>query len=372
MTTTTPHREITLSDVPAIALGSGVLGTGGGGNTYLGSVWLSQELRERGESIRLIDADDMPNDATVCAIGGMGAPTVGIEKLPAGDEYVNALRALERHTGRTIDAIVCGEIGGSNSMRPLVVALQTGLPIIDGDGMGRAFPELQMDTFNIYGVPLHPLALGDCHGNTVILDQMDSALRVERIARAVTIEMGGTASLAMPIMSGSEMKRSIIRGTYTLAQRLGEAVLTARAENRDPAAHAASLANGHVLFRGKIADIERRTVKGFARGHMKLVGFGNGDNVGEEETLEIVFQNENLVAWQNGRAVVTVPDLISILQLEDGEPVGTEMLRYGLRVAVLAMPAPKELKTEEALKVIGPAAFGYEDVTFQPLPGDLL
>ena len=66
-----------------------------------------------------------------------------------------------------------------------------------------------------------------------------------------------------------------------------------------------------------------------------------------------------------------VPDLITIVSLDDGEAVGTESLRYGLRVAVLGMPAPKELKTPEALEVVGPRAFGY-DMDFIPMAGDLL
>jgi len=41
--------------------------------------------------------------------------------------------------------------GGSNALIPLVCALQLGLPVVDGDGMGRAFPELQMDSFAILG-----------------------------------------------------------------------------------------------------------------------------------------------------------------------------------------------------------------------------
>lgn len=64
--------------------------------------------------------------------------------------------------------------------------------------------------------------------------------------------------------------------------------------------------------------------------------------------------------------------MLCVLNVENGEPIGTEMLRYGLRVAILGLPAPKELKTPAALAVVGPAAFGYEDVPYQPLPGNLL
>jgi DUF917 family protein len=42
------------------------------------------------------------------------------------------------------------------------------------------------------------------------------------------------------------------------------------------------------------------------------------------------------------------------------------MLRYGLRVAVLGLPADEKLKTERALAWVGPRAFGY-DVAYRPL-----
>jgi len=241
-----------------------------------------------------------------------------------------------------------------------------GLPVVDGDGMGRAFPELQMDTFSIGGVSLSPLALGDCHGNTVIFERIDTTLHTEQFARNLTIEMGGSAALVMPVMRGREMKQHLIRGTLALAQSIGKMVLEMRRKNTEPTDAVAALGNGRVLFRGKIVDVERRTTQGFARGKFTLAGFGNTN-----DTMEIVFQNENLVAWHNGEIACTVPDLICVLSLDDGEPIGTEMLRYGLRVAVLGLPAPRQLKQPQALAVVGPAAFGY-DVEFAPLPGNLL
>ncbi len=361
------EREITLNDTLAIAIGAGILGTGGGGNTYLGRIWLEAELRRHAKSVRIIEADDVADEAYVCAIGTMGAPTVGIEKLQAGPEFVTAMRTLEAHIHAPLAAVLIGEIGGANALKPLICGLQMGLPVVDGDGMGRAFPELQMDTFAIGGLSLCPMALADSHNNVVIFDQIDSPMRVEQYARSLTIEMGGSAVLAMPLLTGQQMKQFIIRDTLKLAQDMGQVVLEARRRNEEPAEALAALGQGKVLFRGKIVDVERRTVQGFARGKLKMVAFGDPN-----DTLEIVFQNENLVAWRRGEMVCSVPDLICILNLEDGEPIGTERLRYGLRLAVLGMPAPKELKTAQALKVVGPEAFGYEDVKFEAMPGNLL
>jgi DUF917 family protein len=211
------------------------------------------------------------------------------------------------------------------------------------------------------------MALGDCHGNTVIFDHILNPSRAEEFARNLTIQMGGSAALVMPATSGKLMKEHLIRGTLTLAHRIGQTVLDCRQQNVNPTEAVAELTHGQVLFTGKIVDVERRTVKGFARGKMQLSAFNN-----PHDMMEIAFQNENLVAWHNGEVVCTVPDLISLVTLEDGEPVGTEMIRYGLRVAVLGMPAPKELKTTWALAVVGPEAFGYADIAFRPMNGNLM
>ena len=359
-------NQVSLNDTHAIAIGAGILGTGGGGSTYLNRLRLDNEIRNQGRDVAVIQADDVPDDALVCAVGGMGAPTVSNEKLQAGNEIATAVRALEDHLRRKIYAIVIGEIGGGNALGPMITALQCGLPVVDGDGMGRAFPELDMDTFMIGGLAPAPFALADAHGNVVIFERIGSAKQAEAFARSLTIEMGGSAGLVMPVMSGAELKATIIRDTLSLAKRIGETVLDCRARSIEPAESVAELCNGKVLFTGKIVDVERRTVQGFARGRLVISGFEKF-----EHQLEIEFQNENLIARSNGNVLCTVPDLITLVTLEDCEPIGTESLRYGLRVAVLAMPAPKELKTPEALAVVGPRAFGY-DVDFAPLPGDLL
>ncbi|MCY4537553.1 MAG: DUF917 domain-containing protein [Chloroflexi bacterium] len=359
-------ESVTLDDTIAIAVGAGILGTGGGGSTYLNRLRLNKELRSQGRAVSVIQADDVPDDALVCAVGGMGAPTVSNEKLQEGQEIKRAVLALEDHLRRKIYAIVIGEIGGGNALGPMITALQCGLPVVDGDSMGRAFPELQMDTFMIYGLAPAPFALADAHGNVAIFPRMGSAEQAEAFARSLTIEMGGSAGLVMPVMSGAEMKATIIRDTLSLAKRIGEAALDCRARSVEPAETVAALCNGEVIFTGKIVDVNRRTVEGFARGRLKISAFDDFN-----QQMEIDFQNENLIARVGDRALCTVPDLITLVSLEDGEAIGTESLRYGLRVAVLAMPAPKELKTPEALAVVGPRAFGY-GVEFRPMAGDLL
>lgn len=348
-----------------IAIGAGILGTGGGGNPYLGKLFASR-LLAAGKPMTVVDLSEVPDDALVTSVGGMGSPTIGIERLKQGEEPLFALRALERYLGRRVTHLVPGEIGGSNSVAPLIVGAQTGLPVIDGDGMGRAFPELQMDTFTIYGVRPTPGAIADPHGHIALFDAIPNGMTLERFARAVTIQMGGASGYAFPPMSGAEAKRTAVGGTLSLARRVGAAVVAARATHADPIAAILTVTGGQRLFSGKIVDVERRLVQGFARGMLQLAGMA-GD---EGQMVQIDFQNENLIARDaHGEVLAVVPDLICLVDAATGEPVTTEIVRFGLRVTVLGIPAPDMLKTPEALAVVGPAAFGYADVAFHPLAG---
>lgn len=361
--------------VEQIAVGAGILGTGGGGNPYLGKTQLRRLLREGAEPPVVVAPEEVPDDALICTVGGMGAPTVGIERLARGDEWTVALRTLERHLGRAIEYLVPGEIGGANATRPLVCAAQTGLPVIDGDGMGRAFPELQMKTFSIYGVKATPAAICDVRHNTALFPDLPDTLTLERYARAVTIQMGGHAGYAFVPMTGAELKRTVIPGTMTLARDLGAAIERARADHRDPIAAALGVTGGEVLFGGKITDVERRMAAGFARGAVTIAGApaAVGRGAWRDATLTIAFQNENLIARRTdadgtARTLAIVPDLICIADSETALPVTTEVLRYGLRVTVLGIPAPPLLRTPAALAVVGPRAFGYDE-EYAPLPG---
>lgn len=348
-------------DIEAIAVGAGILGTGGGGNVTVAKLWVRRLLAD-GRAIPLLDVSGIDDGALVASCGGIGAPTVSFEKLRRGDEELRAMRALEERLGERVAAVVSVEIGGANSMRPMAVAAQAGLPILDADGMGRAFPELQMETFAIYGVSPTPAAIADDKGAVTVWDAPMAARDLERAARARCIEMGGSAGMAHA-MRGRDVKRAAIPGSVSLALRLGSAVLEARERKADPIAAALGVAGGRVLVRGKIVDVERRTTAGFARGRVRIAG--TGADTGREVAID--FQNEHLIAREaDGAVIASVPDLVCVVGADDAEPLGTELLRYGYRVAVLGLPAHPLLRTPEALAVVGPRAFGYE-VDLAPL-----
>lgn len=352
--------EITVDDLSAIAIGAGVLGTGGGGDPYLSQLQL-REMLENGKNVEVITADDVADESQGCGIGGMGAPTIGIEKLPAGDEMYDAVKSLEDHFHTDFSFLVVGEIGGGNAIESLIAGAASGLPVIDADPMGRAFPELQMDTFMINGVSPSPFGLADGLGNSSVLHVADP-YTAERMGRALTIEMGGTSALALPAITGKQVKDFGIHGTLSLCLKIGNAILEAKKEKSDVIQKINTFYPVDRLFTGKVVDVNRQITGGFAKGEVVLEGLE--DFTGSEMRIQI--QNEFLMSYRNGEPVAMVPDLISMLDAENELPIGTEALRYGLRLNVLGMPASEKLMTEKALKVIGPRAFGY-DVDYRRL-----
>src|SRR5450432_1520794 len=116
-----PGRMIGVADLDDIAVGGAILGTGGGGDPYIGKLMAQEAIRRHGE-VRLVDVDGFDDDALIAPVCMMGAPTVMTEKLPQGEEIVVALQKLEKFLGRKVDAVLCGEAGGMNSTTPFVAA----------------------------------------------------------------------------------------------------------------------------------------------------------------------------------------------------------------------------------------------------------
>jgi len=348
-----------------LARGAALMGTGGGGDPLIGRLLVEQAMREHGP-VTVLDPDEVDDDAFIVPTAQMGAPTVVVEKIPQGSEPENALHALEAELGRTADATMPIECGGINSMVPLLVAARTGLPVVDADGMGRAFPELQMETFSVYGVPGSPMTVAGESQETVVINCGQDNRRMEWLARGITIRLGGVAYIAEYSMTGRQMKDTAVPRTLSLALSVGRAISKARDENADPiegvrAALAPTLYNKlRVLFHGKVIDVERRTVEGFARGRATFVDFSG------EHRMQVQFQNENLVAIVDGKVQCVVPDLICVLESDSGEPITTEGLRYGQRVTVVGISTPEMMRTSAALNVFGPGNFGLSHI-FEPV-----
>jgi DUF917 family protein len=353
-------REFAAGQLDDLAFGAAVLGTGGGGNPYIGMLLAREAIRRHGP-ITLVEPDELPDDALVVPAAMMGAPTIMVEKIPSGNEIVVAFKALEEVLGRPITHTIPAEAGGLNSITPFTLAAQLGIPVVDADLMGRAFPELQMCLPSLYGVAATPMAMADEKGNSVVIKTVSNRW-TERIARSVTIDMGCSAMIALYAMTGAQVKEMTIPRTLLLAEDIGRVARETREAHGDVVGAVTARIGGFPLFEGKIVDIARRTDAGFAKATARVEGIGAHAG----STLSLDVQNEHLVATVDGEIVASVPDLIIMLDAETGEPITTEDMRYGFRVAVFAAPCDPRWRTPAGLELVGPRYFGY-DIDYVPI-----
>ena len=84
--------EITPAVLDDIALGAALLGTGGGGDPYIGMLMARQAL-ERYGSVELLDADDLDDDDLVIPTAMMGATLFFVSDALLGwNRFVRPLR----------------------------------------------------------------------------------------------------------------------------------------------------------------------------------------------------------------------------------------------------------------------------------------
>nr|KAG5703046.1 hypothetical protein BaRGS_016207 [Batillaria attramentaria] len=399
-------------DVECMAVGAGILGAGGGGNPNVARV-RAREAVQQGERIRIVSPEklirgaDLERDITV-TVCFMGAPVVLYEQTTSGHETTDAFRCLqevysiggyadgrlqnadgveikvkdgvtyiddyqpprpaaassasggESGEGVTVNTrrvvgVLCVEAGGMNSLEPLMVSAQMGLPTLDADGMGRAFPMLQMFLPFIHGIDPYPTAMADDKGRRAVILHSQNARQVEDHFRRVSMEMGSAAGLAVaPVKLSDVMTNTVIRRN-----------------KESPIEALLAVESAKVLVVGKIRDVSRETSGAFNRGRVYVEGVayrGQGSEVADtdQELMKLVldFQNENLVVRRLDQV-----DIISIVDAETAEPIPTEEVRYGQRVAVVILPAPPPMATPRALEVVGPVPFGYPEVRYVPLGG---
>jgi DUF917 family protein len=351
------YKKIDKQAIEEITLGSSILAAGGGGDPEIGLLWAYNVLNEQKEIV-LIDPKDIPDNIVVTIAACLGSALVLTEKPPNGNELLWVYEKLEKYLDKKIEAIIPPEAGGVNTPVPMAVAGVLGIPVIDGDGMGRAFPELQMTSFYINGISPSPTAAANEKGYVTISDAYNG-LTTERIIRNAAMAYGGISWIAGYPMTGKQVKETAILNTISLVWEMGRAVFKCRKEHINTIEEIAKISNGFECFQGKIVDINREfgaeKTKGFSLGQITMEGIGKYKG----KTAKIDFQNEWLNLSIEGEVRCMTPDIITILDPETGEPIRTDIVKYGYRGSIVLIPAHERMRTPKGIETFGPKYFGY-------------
>lgn len=327
--------------IKALMVGATLLAGGGGGSYTDGIVLLENFKKANPDKEIKIKVDlisKLSEGKYALVIAGIGAPTEQSDQDfspcldSCFDEYT---KYICPRTGKSVDFLMPIEMGGFNTLVPILAAIKNDLTIIDADGAGRAVPTLNTTLMNITGIPASPLVLTDANDNriSIIAEHPSSKEMLENISRVVSEEFNANAAIGGWLMDSVALKNVPI-GTVMRAYILGSNMMHSLSE------HAGEenlgefvvndLRNASVSFdllcsNGKITQFSSNAANGFDIGEYKIVNCEN-----EKEYYRILFKNENLIIYKgndNEEIVrLTAPDIITMIDRKTGMPLTNEDL----------------------------------------------
>ena len=226
-----------LTDFQAIATGAAVLASGGGGS-YTDACSIVQELANSGYS-GTVTVQDYDGATPACVLAIMGSPDAAssLDLAAIQNSISNTLAVQQGLTGMTVGALIPVEIGPINSLVPLIgAALSSGsVWVVNGDGAGRAVPELPQTTFTAPSGPAPSPAVLASDAPTLVAAEYavlgsGTAAGIESLAGGVVGGFGGYSGIAMwPSNAGNQfaLSGSYIQGTLEQARALGLQLLEA-------------------------------------------------------------------------------------------------------------------------------------------------
>jgi len=326
-----------------IIWGATLMGGGGGGAMVGGTDLLNTYKKlhpEKAVQVTLYDTAEMDPDAYAAVTAGMGAPTV-IKNVDFSQYAVNAFNALKDMAAqmdppRKLEYSLAVELGGFNTFVPMLISLLNDIPFIDADGAGRAVPALDTLLLHINGLDTSPLAMADGDDNQITIKLKDpkNAPLGEEIGRWICTALGQIGGLSGWMVKKAEIEDCLPCGTVTLCEKIGHAL---RESAKTGANAFVDLEKAGIdckfLAKGKVVKAENLQSKGFDYGKVYVEA--------EDGQWIIYFQNENLIVEHDGKAIMTVPDIICYYNAANGEPLTNADITEGMEICLGALKAPE-------------------------------
>jgi len=361
-------------DIAPLLEGLAILGTGGGGSPSWGKAILEQDLA-MGRTLTIIPLEEISDDATVVSGGMMGSVKVleamGIEGViehwEERFELLEVTRVMEGILGRGVDHVVPFEVGGLNTPVILSLGARMGIPVIDGDALGRSAPETQMTSFIGHGVSLTPMPLIDYEGNVVIVQEAAEPTYADELGRWVVTKGGGMGANNHYPMTGRQAKEATVPNTISGALELGRTVFRARQEGDDPVAAAIAALHGVLLFTGTVERLEEEEKMGFYYTLVDLQGMAQD----EGRSARLVIKNETMLLSIDDATKAIFPDLVCMLEAGTGRGVMSVELRPSTSLALVGVRCHQRLRealeSEVGAIAFSPARYGHPELEYLPI-----
>ncbi|MDQ8023793.1 MAG: DUF917 family protein [Moraxellaceae bacterium] len=315
-----------LSDIYDAAAGAAILGSGGGGG-YQDALLIIGQLADNPNWSGTVPVGPYDGSSPCSVIFMMGSPDaagqMSLEELSAC--IGNALTVQTNVCGFSPSCTIPIETGPINSLAPVIAAaLKLGGVswVVDGDGAGRAVPELPQTTYAGSSLPVSPCIVAD---NAAVQSNMQSGVlmttsapKVESLAGAAVKAFGSFAGVSMwqsASGNGYALTNNYIPGTLEQNRALGKFLRTqVQPDTKAVAAQIASLTGRSataVVTNYYITQVTQATSSAsLDAGVIRLDT--DPDPTKSTGTVFLYNMNENLIAYSTSQAapLIIAPDSI--------------------------------------------------------------
>ncbi len=343
-------------DFQALLLGLAFYATGGGGEVKEGWEIINECFLSKAKSLVLHGLDEVDGFIVSAYMVGSMAPGLKPRKpVVVENPVAEAMKLLREKAGVSPGGVVAVELGAGNTPVAFRAAALAGLPIVDGDRVGRAAPELHQDTMNIFEWKMTPSSIVTPTGDSLVLYDYADVDDYEAIARHMAVLSGSYAAVIDAPLDPERAEKAIIKGTVSKAYEVGAKVLEARKNGGNPVDALVEACEGWLVFEGVVEEYKWKNESGFLLG--EAVIRGEGDFKGRK--LRTWIKNEHIMVWLDDQPIVMPPDILSLVD-ENAEPVLNNRLREGMHVYAVAAKAPEVWRTPKGLELFGPKHFGFD------------
>lgn len=231
-------RELTACEIDSIMVGATFLGAGGGGPLDTGRELLKSKHPVRIPSISIPwTRSPKGTGCNVWRDGRLFGVSTKIKENgtfgPDGVACFDAFKKAMLLHGKEIKYLYSGEMGGMNTMVPMLVSIiakQQGgssIGLLDFDANGRAVPELNTSLNAARGFAPNPVGLGALptvggKSCTECIIECETDTESETICRKLCEIYNSQIGFSTWAMSVNELKDNSVLGCVSTAERIGE------------------------------------------------------------------------------------------------------------------------------------------------------
>ena len=302
-------------DLEYLIKGACFLGSGGGGPLDLARD-IKEEILKGPKRVEMVDLEKVLEDDMICVVAGVGAPSA---QARFSDSPLHSFELLEKEVRQKFQYVIPLETGAVNSLIPLLVAARSKVPVrlVNADGGGRSFPQIQMSTFALKSISCNPAVV-------VVEDRIFHTGKPQEMEDQIR-KGTGPSTLATFSMSGRDLKAT----ECCVPKALQNAIDVGKALKLHP--HEARIKQiGKILDRtvtslmleGTFKDLQQIKDPSFDVGTVTLSGESRW---GSE--IQICFVNENIAVRVGNKPIAMAPGMLCYLTTEGMPFTNAEVMK---------------------------------------------